>query len=290
MRLLITFILVLICFAAQAQIGMQLGRTVVSGGGGINDPSDIPDLFIWIDAQDIDGDGIEEGLSESTLSGSTIVDVIDKSSNGWNLSAFGSPVLQDNGAYYSIACDGNDYMKADEAASNFASLHTGDVTVFCRFEVNNYTETYAHYLFSTNNSSQGIGHHCYYGDFSWVEGFNVITANGTSSRNIFIHLDRAGIISASNTFYVWAYSTDIDASPQNDRFPWNDLEGTELTINNQGSTGIASSSDPDDSFRFMTGGTATHRFKGSITDMIIYNRQLTSQERDDVILWIENRY
>jgi Ca2+-binding RTX toxin-like protein len=45
-------------------------------------PLDLPGLALWLDGADLDGDGVQEGLAESGLNGSSIAHWNDKSGNG----------------------------------------------------------------------------------------------------------------------------------------------------------------------------------------------------------------
>jgi hypothetical protein len=53
-----------------------------NGPGGVGDRTGASTLDMWFDANDLDGDGLIEGLSESVLSGTAVLNWNDKSGNG----------------------------------------------------------------------------------------------------------------------------------------------------------------------------------------------------------------
>jgi len=126
MRLLITFILVLMCFAAQAQIGMQLGRTVVSAPPVTynTEPDDISNLIAWweSDALVTESSGSvsawedqvggyvvdESGLEEPTYSSSVSVlnnqPGINFDGNNDNLSLLGTTIPKGSDFTVIVVC------------------------------------------------------------------------------------------------------------------------------------------------------------------------------------------
>ncbi len=92
----------------------------------------IAGLKTWIDASDIDGDGVSEGAAESSLYGANVVDWVDKSSNNNSLSSLlggggagNQPTYVANGlnGFATVRFDGNDLLRSSYLFGN-------DYTVF----------------------------------------------------------------------------------------------------------------------------------------------------------------
>jgi trimeric autotransporter adhesin len=92
----------------------------------------IAGLKTWLDAADIDGDGISEGSSESTLSGvGSVAAWNDKSGNNNTLTSVGAssqPTYVSNGlnAFATVRFDGNDLMRSTvEFGNNYTVFAVG---------------------------------------------------------------------------------------------------------------------------------------------------------------------
>jgi len=297
MRVLFFILTFLVSIPAFSQIGMTLRRgvdTTGAGGGGITDPTDIPDLELWLDGSDVDGDGTQEGTSEATLTGTQVDDWIDKSGNGRNFSRSGSPQLQSiSGTLYSIAGDGNDHFVSDDAASTWTFLHSDDVTVIVRAEVNNVNSASSYVFMATTSSSASVGI-----TFAWSDiGASLsldsdvywIGANGTTQRNIYNSLNTGSVWTTSNTFYDVVVWTDVSASKAN-RIEA-EIDGSTAAYQaDVGGDGIASSSDPSSTLHLFAQPSPSAYLIGSIAEIIVYSRKLTAQEIDDLQDYLNNKY
>jgi Ca2+-binding RTX toxin-like protein len=89
----------------------------------------ISNLYTWLDATDLDGDGTVEGLSESGLSGSSVTTWADKSGNANPLSqatATAKPtyVLNNTNGNASVTLDGTDYLTSTKSITNTYTIFT----------------------------------------------------------------------------------------------------------------------------------------------------------------------
>jgi Ca2+-binding RTX toxin-like protein len=114
-----------------------LDRTELQSVWGVNYSGAAPGiagiagLKTWLDATDIDGDGVSEGAAESTLSvGGAVVDWMDKSGNSNTLGSLtgggtvgNQPTFVGNGlnSFATVRFDGNDLLRS---ATNFGNEYT----------------------------------------------------------------------------------------------------------------------------------------------------------------------
>jgi hypothetical protein len=92
-------------------------------------PLALPGLALWLDAADLDGDGVQEGLSETGLSGSSVNTWTDKSGQGRNATAVSAPTYTLNGMNslpVLTFAEGNYFNLGGTALSNLGA--TGSMT------------------------------------------------------------------------------------------------------------------------------------------------------------------
>jgi len=294
MRALFFILTILVAAPAFSQIGATLRRDKVVSGG-ITDPTDIANCELWLDGSDVDGDGTQEGTSESTLTGTQVDDWLDKSGNNRDFSrSLGSPQLQSiSGTLYSIAGDGNDNFISDDAASTWAFLHSDDVTVIVRAEVDNVNSGISQVFISTLSSSTDVGMTFGWSDIGtslsldrdlyWIGG------NGTTQRNIYNSINTESVWTTSNTFYDVVVWTDVSAVKA-DRME-GEIDGSNAPYQaDMAGDGIASSSNPVSTLYLFSYPSGTGDLLGSIAEIIIYSRILTAQEIDDLQDYLNNKY
>lgn len=291
----LTFLLLLFSTSLFGQEMMLWSNAAVAGDFS---PTDISGLKLWLDGADVDGDGNQEGLSESTVSGTTVVDWVDKSANSFNLSSSGTPNLQlHSGNLYTVAGNGIDeYFVADGVASNWNFLHSGDITVFLIYEKDDWDITnQTHVIFTTiNSSTTNNGHYISqrsYTSSQYKPEILILAGNSTSNRHMFHGLD-ISTINQDNNLQIISYSVDVDASgyPSTDRVNHFNLNQTSGNVSvYSGATGLATSADasfPFNLFRQPLGNF----FPGSMAELIIYNRILTPAETSDVEDYLVNKW
>ncbi len=120
MKTIFTLFMVLSVFTGYSQ----------NGPGGVGDRTGASTLDMWFDANDTDGDGLVEGLSESVLSGTAVLNWNDKSGNGIVAGATPTrPVFAPN--------THNGYPRINFALNTWNCFNTGLIprsnneTIFC---------------------------------------------------------------------------------------------------------------------------------------------------------------
>jgi len=258
-----------------------------------------PDLELWLDGADVDGDGTQEGTSEATLTGTQVDDWIDKSGNGRNFSRVGSPQLQSiSGTLYSIASNGDDHFESDDANSEWTFIHSGDVTIIIRMEIDalDLLDGDANRIVFSNMAGSTSSHGIYFAysdrdDIGLNEDFFFIVANATSTRTIYTDLQTA--LPGDDTFFDLIFSTDVDAtygSPDY-RIPFREVDGTSFSIAPRSTGGgTASSGTPSHPLHILANTSTGSEFEGSIAEYIVYSRKLTSSEIDDLQDYLNSKY
>lgn len=293
MRLIV--LLLLISELAFSQNQQMLMRTKVAAAPSFS-PTDISGLQLWLDGSDVDGDGVQEGTSESTLTGNQVDDWIDKSGNSRNFSRGGSPQLQNiSGNLYSVACDGNDNFASDDAASEWTFFHSDDVTVILRMEIDNVNSGISYYVISTGASSTSTtGMSLAWSDAgtgaNWDKDWVTINSNSTSSQPIYDTRNTGDYWTSSNTFYNIIQKTDVDNATSSNRVSLT-IDGTLTSQQVDGGEGVAvSTSAPTYSMRLFSLGSSAGYMVGSIAEIMIYSRQLTTSEISEIETYLSDKY
>lgn len=259
-------------------------------------PTDIANLGLWIDGSDIDGDGVQEGTGEQFLSGTLITNLKDKSGFNRHFTySSGTPQHQlISGSLYSIAFDGDDNFVSDHIASEYTWWHSDDVTVFIRFEANSVTFGDLWYLISNAYNVTRIGMGLYFSDHSTIlhgiGGFNYNGQGSASGRFLYHTIGGASFITQANTFYNCMWVVDHDAASSGGRLT-GEVDGVTAPLVLNSSNGLSTTSAPHDTMKIGSNGTANGGWmNGSIAELIVYARQLTTTEIDQIKNYLTTKY
>ena len=294
MRLIVLLLLI-------SQIGFSQNQQMLMGtkvaAAAPFSPTDISNLELWLDGSDVDGDGVQEGTSESTLTGNQVDDWIDKSGNSRNFSRGGSPQLQNiSGNLYSVACNGDDNFSSDDAASEWTFFHSDDVTVILRMEIDNLNVGTSYYVISTGASSTSTtGMSLAWSDTgsgsnNWDKDWVTINSNSTSNQPIYDTRNTGDYWTSSNIFYDIIQKTDVDNATSSNRVSLT-IDGTLTSQQVDSGEGVAvSTSAPTYSMRLFSLGSSAAYTVGSIAEILIYSRQLTSSEISELETYLSDKY
>jgi len=260
----------------------------------LTDPSDIAGLKLWLDGADIDGDGIEEGTSETGVSGGQVDDWVDKSANGYNFSRVGSNShVNLSGTNYAIAVGSSDGFTCDQAASEFTDLHSADATFIIRYEIdvvaNNTTQGLVRNI-DGSSTSHGvlIVHQDNGGILNNSNDIQTLLANNTSNYTIFNSDDATSLFTNADTYRDIMIITDIDNSIGNNRtslYHQNALRANQISLN----AGPPSTSDPVAALQLFH-QNGTFGLDGSVTDVIFYTKALNASERQQIVDYFNDKY
>lgn len=287
LQTVLIFLLATVSLTGQ---GIMLAGGAVAEAGGF-DANDIPNLEGWYSATDMDGDGVE---NEET---SSLATWIDKSANSRNLTKSGTVVLLQskiNGQNV-LEFDGSTsgYYQAS-TASDWTFLSNGTLTtVFVVFEVgagttntNLLNTIYTTQGFSSifvgagfaidDRSAFGRNDAIFYAVNKGIQNNNVVSdiQNNIISHNAFhlltVNSDPSNLIAANRSSYK--------------------LDGTSIAGANS-SLNASSTSAPQLPLTIGSRSTDTALdLEGYIAEIIIYSRDLTTEERTTVEAYLANKY
>lgn len=248
----------------------------------ISQPSDIDGLQLWLDATYINQ---EDNTAVSTWE--------DKSGNGYDATQSTSanqPVFKKNiiNGKPSILFDGvNDTLSVPSSTSIFKFLHSTDSTVFLVCQAGLVANPAVNMtLIHTANSTTLKGIYIRYDDASTNNdriGHNIYF--GTSGQTVSSQQTTLGSFPANQFNYINVVSKPTNATAS---------ERSAIQINNgtirkgNAATGVASTDDA--SLNLTIGGYSLTFLNGYISEILIYNKALTSGEIASIHNYIKSKW
>lgn len=252
----------------------------------INDYRDIDSLKLWLDGADTDGDFT---LDEETGAAPAVWD--DKSDNDYDFDRSGDPQILDaalNG-HDVIDFDGTgDRYISDEAASTWKFLHDGtSLTIFYVVKPSNTVDPDVAYAFMGNNagSSSNAGLALWYEDRSSAGADNTykvfLTIDGTPFYVINTDPTENNDAFSSNNYHLVYHELDPDNGTAIEREQTN-IDGNSYDgVNTY--TNTPSTSNPTYTLQVGSAGNGAVLLTGQIAEVVIYSRDLTTQETTAVV-------
>ncbi|MEX0866025.1 MAG: LamG-like jellyroll fold domain-containing protein [Pirellulales bacterium] len=224
-------------------------------------------LQLWLDATDLDGDGVSEGLAESGLTGTTVNTWVDKSPAALTAVSSTAPVIAigagPNGGDV-VRFDGDDRM----TISGFT--HGGDTTIFAVFnaDVVNSNDIIFH---SRGNTGAGGG--AYVMD---LQGNNLRGRVFNGSDN---SISSTPVSAATN--YLATYLHDNNATGGGRLV----LDGVLMSTTNTNDTGVTTST-------AIVGNhpTSSVGFDGDLSALLVYDRLLSPVDENAVGYALEQQF
>lgn len=261
------------------------GQGIMLAGGAVAEtgefaPTDIANCVGWFSATDVDGDGIEDEVGE------TITTWVNKGSNGDNLSINGNPSLSTLNGHNSIYFDGVGDYYTGSTSSDWTFLHDGTLhTVFVVTNLSSGQPEAVSGIYNTAGSSAQIG-----AGFFWYTNSNILylAVKGSSNNEVVFVFSAGGTFNVGSTF-MFRSEGNLSSSTAADRIEIF-KNGTDLYINNT-ETNAPSLSAPSNNLTVGARAPGDARYmKGYISELIFYDRALTSEEKTQVENYLSTKY
>lgn len=162
-------------------------------------------------------------------------------------------------------------------------------------EIDNVNSGTSYYVISTGASSTSTtGMSLAWSDAgagnNWDKDWITINSNSTSNQPIYDTRNTSDYWASSNTFYDIIQKTDVDNATSSNRVSLT-IDGTLTSQQVDGGEGVAvSTSAPTYSMRLFSLGSSAGYMVGSIAEIMIYSRQLTTSEISEIETYLSDKY
>jgi Ca2+-binding RTX toxin-like protein len=238
--------------------------------------STAPNLKLWLDGNDLDGDGTAEGLSEGGLTGSAVGTWEDKSGNNNDASqgtAGNKPTITTVNGKNTLSFDGTNDFLSNATMSSFAEFNI--------FVVLKNTDT----TFTDGNSNYAISKGSI-GSPPWNDFHLAVTTaseyrlNQVSNGNI-----STNVTAASNPNMFELVSGHYNNTAQTIDL-WRD--GT--LRDNDTVTGSLKNSNNNFYIGDWNGSSGAHFWKGNISEIVIYSTSLTTSDQEIINFYLASKW
>lgn len=245
-------------------------------------PKNISNLQLWLDA------------SQLNLSNDTAVSSwTDNSGNGYNATQgtlANRPTFKTNilNGRPSLLFDGTDSLSIPSSTSNFKFLHSTDSSLFIVLQPGVVSDPAVNYiLISTGASTANIGYSLRFADSpASNNGINSFIYFGSSGNTVVSNA--VNNVLTANTFnYFRVMSQPTNGTAANRSEIQVDLS---TVIKNNTQTNTASTSNSSSNLFIGQSDTGAFPFSGYISEIIIYNKILSSSETTSVQNYIRSKY
>lgn len=251
-----------------------------AAGLGANSPVLDSSLVLWLDASDLDGDGNQEGTGEAGLTGGQVDVWVDKSPSGYSNDATGSgtarPTYITGGAGIgnmpTLQFDGvNDLLSAAHSASldiDSDSLTTFLVTRFVSTEQQQFLD-------KRNSGSPYVGYTFYF------QGPDRLRSHFNVSSCCVDHIAVPSPAIADDDPHILTWEANRSSGVTTYSVDGGDLPTGPVT------QGSATNNQP-----LLIGGDVfgNAHYNGDLAEILIYDRVLTSEEKNQVGAYLEGKY
>jgi type II secretory pathway pseudopilin PulG len=251
-----------VTWSSNGQDGSNFGiyaKEYTCSTGGFT-PISIPGAMLWLDGDDLDGDGAAEGTSESGLSGTNVLTWADKSGSGYHAttSTGTNPYAVVTGGKYGIAFNGGGRFSASVP---FAAM--SNTTIFTVLYLGG-----AHQMLY------------YFGD----EGYSLMDTSYLGGHTLGQNTGRGDVTGKTITTLTNWYTISSQFTNGNGGAYRQWVNGTEPSPYNTYCTypPCPGSSPFSNGMLIGGGGSGWYDLTGKIAEIIAYNRSLTTTERQQV--------
>ena len=243
----------------------KFSLTPEDDGNEIQDPTEIDGAVLWLDANDVDGDGTAEGTGEDSIVGGLVSSWADKSGQGNTVAqTAGAPELVENvlnsGTMPVLRFDGTDAL----TRAVTTGLPAGNAPRSMFFVANDGGKSTTGYAAGYGGTAANLA---FTYDFNRDAGTRVV---GWSN-------DYETGFTASSQHQIWGVQYDGTTVRT---FRDNDEGNSPSTTFNTESRNIRIG-------EWVNGGI---NFVGDLAEVIIYDSNLTDAQRDDVIDYLDRKY
>lgn len=270
MRLIL--ILLLLPVFASAQMGMLLASAEAEAAAATYPGDTVAhELYLWLWAEDVDGDGTSGNNSGDYQTWTNLVDGGPDPTQA-TTSARATYTSSHLNGYAAMAFDGNDYYKLG-AQSDLDG--TDEYTIFVVAEGTTGSGTDG--IFQLRSSANNPALYCY---VSHVVGGLYMQGKNSVGSNKYANQSLSG--SSQDPFYgawVWDSSDEIFVYANNATAEGTHTTGVNSTITTHSSLTVGAQYD-----------SGSNAFNGYICELIVYKEGKSEAVREHILSWLKTRY